>query len=354
MLDSKVVDDNNFKYKFFDNVDKRTKFAKIYSPFSHLKSGLLFQGISDAVKNNSVIIQLTDDYKKIRAVYLQDINTKWSVGMLLYGNLNVKLVKERQSDSTNKWYRTNPSLVWNAEIYSANFKVDDFLKYLYLNKIFGKGYHVVGTRLGRSVKGSKQPFIQHSTHLEIRRNERFYVFGRVNRDAHTFPDSVLNDCTSIGNTVLTDHDRAEINKLYPNFYFRHLNRYESHSRATRRTNWKRNDVFLFPSTSLKIKGNVITEDFKNKFMKFEISNKKYKDWLNPNDGIFFSDSLIDIPDTLVECEKLFDKNILEIKKLVNEIGEINDVVANEQLNLALYDDSNLTEETHVQRVNKHL
>ena len=31
-----------------------------------------------------------------------------------------------------------------------------------------------------------------------------------------------------------------------------------------------------------------------------------------------------------------------------------EVVANEQLNLALYDDPNLIEETFVQRVNKHL
>ena len=51
---------------------------------------------------------------------------------------------------------------------------------------------------------------------------------------------------------------------------------------------------------------------------------------------------------------MFDKNVLEIKKLVEDIGTLKEVVENEQLNLALYDDSNLIEETFAQRVNKHL
>ena len=69
-------------------------------------------------------------------------------------------------------------------------------------------------------------------------------------------------------------------------------------------------------------------------MRFEISNKKYKDGLNTDWGIFFNPSIIDIPETLIKCEKLFDKNVLEIKKLVTDIGDLN--------------------ATYVQRFNKHL
>ena len=69
-------------------------------------------------------------------------------------------------------------------------------------------------------------------------------------------------------------------------------------------------------------------------MRFEISNKKYKDGLNTDWGIFFNQSIIDIPETLIKCEKLFDKNVLEIKKLVTDIGDLN--------------------ATYVQRFNKHL
>ena len=61
VLDSKVIDDNSFKYKLFDTVDKRIKFAKIYSPFIHLIDGFLFKGVADTVKENSVLIQLVEN-----------------------------------------------------------------------------------------------------------------------------------------------------------------------------------------------------------------------------------------------------------------------------------------------------
>ena len=95
-------------------------------------------------------------------------------------------------------------------------------------------------------------------------------------------------------------------------------------------------------------------DFKTTFMKFVCSNKKYKEYLDSNNGIFYSNSYKDLPDDLNECEKLFDKNVLEIKKLVQDIGALNEVTEDEQLNLAIYDDSNLVEETYIQRFNKHL
>ena len=89
-------------------------------------------------------------------------------------------------------------------------------------------------------------------------------------------------------------------------------------------------------------------------MKFICSNTKYKDYLDSNNGIFYFDSYKDLPDDLDECEKLFDEDVLEIKKLVQDVGVLNEVTEDEQLNLALYDDSNLIEETFVQRFNKHL
>ena len=140
VLDAKVIDDNSFKYKFFDTTDKRIKFAKIYSPFTHLKNGLTFKGTNDIVKMNSVLIQLVENYTKIRSVYLQNINTKWGVGMLLYHDLNVKLVKETQADRTNKWWGMNPNLIWYGEIYvgcKSSFTIGEFMKFMYIDRNFG-------------------------------------------------------------------------------------------------------------------------------------------------------------------------------------------------------------------------
>ena len=51
---------------------------------------------------------------------------------------------------------------------------------------------------------------------------------------------------------------------------------------------------------------------------------------------------------------MFDKDVLKIKKLVQDVGKLDTVTKDEQLNLTLYDDSNLIEETFIQRFNKQL
>ena len=51
-------------------------------------------------------------------------------------------------------------------------------------------------------------------------------------------------------------------------------------------------------------------------MNFFISNNSYSKWFKSNYYVLYSISLIDIPEPLTQCEKLFDKNVLSIKKLV--------------------------------------
>ena len=89
-------------------------------------------------------------------------------------------------------------------------------------------------------------------------------------------------------------------------------------------------------------------------MSFICSKPKYENYLNSKSGIFYFDSYKDLPVDLAECEKVFDEEVLKIKKLVNDIEEINELTENEQLHLILYDDSNIIEETFIQRFNKQL
>ena len=89
-------------------------------------------------------------------------------------------------------------------------------------------------------------------------------------------------------------------------------------------------------------------------MKFVSDNVKYEDYLDSNNGIFYFDSLKDLPSDLDDCEKLFDKDVLQIKKLVNDIGSLKEITEYEQLNLGLYDNSNIIDETFIQRFNKRI
>ena len=57
---------------------------------------------------------------------------------------------------------------------------------------------------------------------------------------------------------------------------------------------------------------------------------------------------------MTECEKLFDKNVWTIKKLVKDIGDLDSLVIKETKNFFLYDDSNLITNTFFTEVNKKL
>ena len=76
-----------------------------------------------------------------------------------------------------------------------------------------------------------------------------------------------------------------------------------------------------------------------------ISNKKYNDWLTTLTGILFNYVFKDIPQPLTECEKLLHENVLKIKKLEKDIGDLNDIIFKETKHFYLYDDSDFISNT---------
>ena len=70
--------------------------------------------------------------------------------------------------------------------------------------------------------------------------------------------------------------------------------------------------------------------------------------------MFIFESVKNLPGDIDDCEKLFDKDVLEIKKLVKDIGLLAEITEYEQLNLGLYDDENIIDETFIQRLNKKI
>ena len=56
---------------------------------------------------------------------------------------------------------------------------------------------------------------------------------------------------------------------------------------------------------------------------------------------------------MTECETLFDKNVLPIKKLVKDIGNLDNLVIRETKNFFLYDDSNLITNNSLQKLIKN-
>ena len=184
--------------------------------------------------------------------------------------------------------------------------------------------------------------------LKLKRNEPFTISGAAEKKENKFKSSTLNNCEFVNAYTLTTQDKTAINELYPNFSFKYLSEFVYKGNSRHRFQWGEDDLLVLPSTKPD-KGN-----FKNFFMKFVCSKSKYEDYLNLNNGIFYFDSYKDLPNDLAECKKPFEEEVLKIKKLVGDIDELKEITEDEQLNLILYDDSNIIEETFIQRFNKHL
>ena len=90
------------------------------------------------------------------------------------------------------------------------------------------------------------------------------------------------------------------------------------------------------------------------FMNLFISNNSYSKWFKNDYNVFYSTSLINIPESLTQCEKLFDKNVFPIKKLVKDIGDLNNLTIKETENFFLYDNSNLISNTFFTELNKEI
>ena len=188
VLDPQVINDNCYRYQFYDTVDKRIK-SKIYSPFSHLKSRIIFKGENDIVKNNKVIFQLVQIYTKICCVFLQNADEKAKITTRLYRDLNGKFVKEVQRNGTNRWLATNPSLTLYAQTYKIedrrDFHVGNFMKEMYVRRklqgfLNGK-YKVIGTVLQRLFNGQNQPFIQNNNNVEIKKDKPFLLVVQLKK-----------------------------------------------------------------------------------------------------------------------------------------------------------------------------
>ena len=61
-----------------------------------------------------------------------------------------------------------------------------------------------------------------------------------------------------------------------------------------------------------------------------------------------------IPKPLTDCKKLFDKDVLEIKQLVKDIGDLNNLIHKRQKNFILYDESDFIKETFFTELNKNI
>ena len=163
-LDPIDIQLNSYSYQFYDVKDKRIKFAKIYSPFSHFKSGFIFLNEKDQNKKNK--IRLVDN-AKIEYNFIYPEEEKIKIQTNLYRDMSTKYIKVRINRETLAWQITNPNLIWEAEKYSRSvkkFNTDEFMEKMYFKNHYGlaegRKYTVIqNSAFGNYTNNSDIPFV---------------------------------------------------------------------------------------------------------------------------------------------------------------------------------------------------
>ena len=179
----------------------------------------------------------------------------------------------------------------------------------------------------------------------ITRNKIFLTAPTALRVTHPLT-GILKNCRYLGDFLLDEEDTKKLQEIYPGFCFTQL------------SNWVRlpqiRDLDFFGTEDMKFMkkteyNNMPLTD--EPFMNFYISNNSYLKWLKNDYNVFYSTSLVNVPEPLSECEKLFDKNVLPIKKLVKDIGNLKNLTIKETI-FFLYDNSNFITNTFFTELNK--
>ena len=160
---------------------------------------------------------------------------------------------------------------------------------------------------------------------------------------------ILKQCRYLGDFHLDKADTNELQKIYPDFCFTYLSKFVRLPQLRNMDRFGPEDMVLMPETKYN---KMPLTDFQ--MMNFFISNNQYSNWFKSTYKVLYETSIVDIPESMTEYEKLFDKNVLPIKKLVKDIDDLDDLTIKGRRQFFLYDDSNLIKDTFFTEINKKL
>ena len=138
---------------------------------------------------------------------------------------------------------------------------------------------------------------------------------------------ITKNCQRLGARQLNDDDLNQLRKIYPGFCYSKLDKWVRRVKPTTLDRWDRKDIKTMSQTEYGFMPMP-----KSEIISLKISNPIYKKWFKTSYSIFSEPSVVNIPEPISQCEKLFDKNVLPIKKLVKDIGDLNNITIKETKN----------------------
>ena len=357
---SKNLKNYAFKYRFWDEVEKKIRDAEIYSPYLQLTSkGLYF---IQKGTNIPFVVRLDKEIEQIHSYFYSDKirELTYQIGHQWFEEMNYFFVKDENMPDRfigrrQQWYMTNKSFFSEAlcaKVTNKNFNESEFVKKYYNDD--KKGKYVIGNFRQRRNLGSRKnlmPIYYLFGQLRIQFNEPFYTAENFHLKTNTFLKNV--NIRKIGQYSLTNQDKADIRKhLLPTFNQENL--YKFVCTKTFNTQWQ-DELFFYPQTSYLNFGQP-EYDASKMLARPDKKTIKYRNYLNSDRNIFKKPYFKNIPSTLAAAELLFDKDVLEIKQLVkktqNFLVETN--YPNAQRNFVLYDNENIVRQTFFTELKKNL
>ena len=192
------------------------------------------------------------------------------------------------------------------------------------------------------------PIIFDINDIWIAPNEIFYMTtNAAQMRGKTF--LTQNGIKYMGTYALNDNEQKQLRSMLPNFQ---LKVFQKWMKVKVSTEQYQNELIFYPYNYYGSFGQVgypVTG-----FQAVSQATKKYKEWLGTDNIIFMKPYIRKIPKPLTDCEKLFDKDVLEIKQLVKDIGDLNNLIHKEQKNFILDDGSDFIKETFFTKLNKNI
>ena len=159
--------------------------------------------------------------------------------------------------------------------------------------------------------------------ISLSRNEVFYAPPYLTRGANF---NITKNCQHLGMCKLSDKDKKQLKNIYPGFCYSQLDKWVRCVNPTALDEWEKR----YQINALKEYEFIPIP--RSAIIGFSISNPTYKKWFKTGYTILDEPTTVDIPQPISQCKKLFDKNVLSIKKLVKDIGNLDNLTIKETNN----------------------
>ena len=170
------------------------------------------------------------------------------------------------------------------------------------------------------------PIIYDRNDIWVAPNEIFYTTANATQmRGKTF--LTQNGMKYMESYTLNVDDQKELRSMLPNFKLKQFHKWMKVKVSAQQY---QNELIFYPYNYYGSFGQVGYPVIG--FQAVSQATQKYKEWLGTDNRIFMKPYIRKIPKPLTDCEKLFDKDVLEIKQLVKDIGDLNTLIRREQKN----------------------